>query len=189
MNATPLCVALGLVLLASGGCLDPEDECAAGSDRCVGAEARRCEGIQVPAGSKLVWKSERCASAARCQVVDGKAFCSVGEQPDPRCDGVQEVCDGDLKLACHRGYTVVERQCLACTGHPHPDFSTSRVCHGGVLTSCDLACLPGLQCVVGECAAPCGCPEGSRCTECDAFGLFAQKDWHCVSGYCALKDR
>lgn len=187
MNATPLGVALGLVLLASGGCLDPEDECAAGSDRCVGAEAKRCVGIQTPTSSKLVWQSERCASAAQCHVAGGEAFCTVSEQPDARCDGRREVCDGDVALYCHSGYTVGEAQCLECTDHPQ--FPGSRDCRGRLLGPCDFGCLPGLQCVVGECAAACGCAEGSRCTECDAFGLYAQKDWHCVSGYCALKDR
>jgi hypothetical protein len=96
-----ICSALG-----SAGC----NECDPGERRCQAGELEICEPPCSDPGCSARFTRQNCGGTC----VDPKnapAFCALVAQPDPKCKGRSQFCDGETEVSCTAGYRVAAHDC------------------------------------------------------------------------------
>lgn len=182
-------------VIASGSCaLINSDECKSGDDYCEGGVAYVCASRPTTLAS-YGWLSTRCRGQNLCRVVEGRAFCTLTEQPHEQClarDGSTPAggffCDGRMSVLCHRGFPVQRNLCESCSGeadcaplHP-PHCDKDAPCPEGFVCSAKHELDKGL------CNAPCDCKEGEPCAACEFLGEHAERGWLCEKGVCRQRE-
>lgn len=100
------------LLLSGAGC---GDECAEGEVRCRDNGAEYCGRRASDSHEPFVWKRIECG-AGSCQLSTDaqrpEPFCTLKKEPDVRCSGTTDACDGNDLLHCRQGFLVSSTDCV-----------------------------------------------------------------------------
>jgi hypothetical protein len=149
MVATAL-IALGFAVAPA--CSKP---CEPGQSHCEGRDLRTCG--RPCEDCDIDWLPAVPCEGACITEGAAQAFCSLTENPDPRCAGRAAYCDDDWRIGCHGGYRVSQIRCEP------PVLPGKAEC-------VELA--SGLACRVTGSAPP--ADAGARDVASDALGLTAK---------------